>query len=156
MSRDADVVLVVRHVFRASADFLFDAWIDPAMMARWFHARPDWTTEVVAADARVGGRWEIVMHATEGPDCRAFGKYLAIERPRRLVFTWHANADENYETVVTLTFRPVDRDTTELVLSQSGLRNDEDRSDHARGWEGCLSCLAQFADIRDDVEERRS
>jgi uncharacterized protein YndB with AHSA1/START domain len=145
-ARDDGVILVVRQVFRASAEFLFDAWTNPAMMARWFHAKPSWTTEVVAVDLRAGGAWEIVMHADDGPDCRAFGKYLAIERPRRLVFTWHANAEQDYETVVTLEFRPIDRDTTELVLSQSGLSNDEDRADHRRGWEGCLANLAMFTE----------
>jgi uncharacterized protein YndB with AHSA1/START domain len=147
-ARDDGVILVVRQVFRASAEFLFDAWTDPALMARWFHAKPGWTTEVVAADLRVGGAWEIVMHADDGPDCRAFGKYLAIERPRRLVFTWHANAEPDYETVVTLDFHRVDANTTELVLSQRGLRNEDDRSDHRGGWEGCLANLAAFTERR--------
>jgi uncharacterized protein YndB with AHSA1/START domain len=38
-SRDGDLTLVVRHVLRASAEFLFDAWTDPKLLARWFHAR---------------------------------------------------------------------------------------------------------------------
>jgi uncharacterized protein YndB with AHSA1/START domain len=146
--RGDDTVLVVRQVFRASAEFLFDAWTDPALLAKWFHAKPSWTTEVVRVDAREGGAWEIVMHADDGPDCRVFGKYLAIERPRRLVFTWFANADENYETVVTIEFHAIDGDTTELVLTQRGLHDEEDRSDHEGGWRGCLQNLALFTERR--------
>ncbi len=152
-ARDDNVTLVVRRVFRASAEFLFDAWTNPASMAKWFHARPSWTTEVVAADLRVGGAWEIIMHADEGPDCRAFGKYLVIDRPGRLVFTWHANAERDYETVVTLEFKRIDRDVTELVLTQTGLRNEDDREGHQHGWEGCLANLALFTHAY--VEERR-
>jgi len=155
-ARGDGVILVVRQVFRASAEFLFDAWTDPAAMARWFHAKPSWTTEVVAADLRPGGAWEIVMHADDGPNCRVFGKYLAIDRPRRLVFTWHANAEQDYETEVTLEFRSIDRDTTELVLTQRGLRDEADRTDHRHGWEGCLANLALFTEAHDDIEERRS
>src|SRR5690349_18644386 len=109
MTRDAadgSLTLVVRRTFAASAEFLFDAWTDPVMMARWFHAKERWTTSVVRCEPRAGGAWEIVMHTGgDGPDCRAFGTYVAIDRPRRLVFTWHANADPGYETTVTLDFR---------------------------------------------------
>jgi uncharacterized protein YndB with AHSA1/START domain len=146
MARPDDLILVVRKVFRASTTFLFDAWIDPAMLARWFHARPEWTTEVIAAEPRVGGAWEIVMHGPEGPTCRVRGKYLAIDRPRRLSFTWHPDARADYETVVTLTFRAIDADTTELVLTQTGLRSEQDRSEHAHGWEGCLTSLERFTE----------
>lgn len=142
--RDGDLTLIVQQVFRASAEFLFDAWTDPKLLARWFHARPGWTTEVIAADVRAGGAWEIVMHADDGPDCRVLGKYVAIERPRRLVFTWYANGDRDYETVVTLTFRSIDPETTEIVLTQTGLREGKDRSEHQSGWEGCLSSLARL------------
>jgi uncharacterized protein YndB with AHSA1/START domain len=153
--RDGSLILVVRKVFDASAEFLFDAWTDPRLLARWFHAKPSWTTEVVTADVCVGGAWEIVMHAADGPDCRSFGRYLAIERPRRLVFTWHANAEHDYETVVTLTFKAIDRDTTELVLTQTGLREDVDRSEHRDGWEGCLASLLRLVDSRVRGERRR-
>lgn len=149
-----DLSLVVRHVLRASAEFLFDAWMDPERMARWFHARPGWTTEVIAADLRVGGPWEIVMHADDGPDCHAFGKDLAIERPRRLVFTWHANGERDYQTVVTLTFRSIDPDTTELVLTQTGLREEPDRRNHQNGWEGCLSSLARLVEVSPRADGR--
>ncbi len=154
-SRDGDLTLVVRHVLRASAEFLFDAWTDPKLLARWFHARPSWTTEVIAADVRVGGAWEIVMHADDGPDCHVSGKYLAIERPHRLVFTWHANAERDYQTVVTLSLRPIGRETTELVLTQTGLREEQDRSEHQSGWEGCLSSLARLVGAPTRAERGR-
>ena len=146
--RDGEDALVVRQEFRASAEFLFDAWTDPALLARWFHARPSWSTRVVRCDVRVGGGWEIVMVPPpgEGPDCRCFGAYRAIERPRRLVFTWHANGEDDYETIVTLEFRALGPDRTELVLTQTGLRAPEDREDHRRGWDGCLASLAGLVD----------
>jgi uncharacterized protein YndB with AHSA1/START domain len=153
--RDGDLTLVVRRVFRASAEFLFDAWTDPKVLARWFHARPSWTTEVIAVDLRAGGAWEIVMHADDGPDCRVFGKYLAIERPHRLVLTWHANAERDYETVVALTFKSIDRETTELLLTQTGLRKEQDRSEHQSGWDGCLSSLDRLVAAPAGAEKGR-
>jgi uncharacterized protein YndB with AHSA1/START domain len=96
------------------------------------------------------------MHSEPGggPDCRCFGTYLALDRPSRLVFTWHANGDPAYETVVTVALRAIDRDATELVLTQSGLRAEKDRSEHRSGWEGCLASLDRLAHARTRTDER--
>jgi len=146
--RDDKLTLVVRKIFRASAEFLFDAWTDPKRMAAWFHAQADWTTEVVEADLRVGGAWKIVMHGAEGPTCLALGRYVEIDRPRRLAFTWHPNGERDYETLVTLSFRVLGPDSTELVLTQSGFREEKDRTEHQHGWDGCLTSLARLVDTR--------
>lgn len=144
-SDDDNLILVVRRVFPASAEFLFDAWTNPMWMAQWFHGDANGATQVLQHDLRVGGAWQLVMQPEDGPECRPFGKYLTIERPTRLVFTWHANADASYETTVTLTFRAIDRHTTELVLTHTGLRNDTDRSQHEHGWQGCLTNLERLS-----------
>jgi uncharacterized protein YndB with AHSA1/START domain len=147
MARDGDdLLLVVRRVFHADAEFLFDAWTDPKHVARWFHSKEGWTTEVVKADLRPGGAWEIVMHDAAGPTCRSFGTYRLIERPRRLVFTWFPYDDPGYETVVTLELTPLTADTTELTLTQTGLRQRKDWTEHQGGWDGCLNSLKQFVD----------
>src|SRR5262249_4209698 len=111
--------------------------------------------EVLHADAQVGGAWELVMHSADGPTCRCWGKYLAIERPRRLVFTWHPDGAPGYETVVTLTFRVIDEDTTELVLTQTGLVKEQDRSEHEQGWEGCLGGLLQLIETTSTLKGDR-
>jgi uncharacterized protein YndB with AHSA1/START domain len=145
---DDNLILVVRQVFAASAEFLFDAWTEPALMAKWFHAGANWTTEIRKADVRVGGAWELDMRREDGSVCRAWGKYLVIERPHRLVFTWHVDGEVPYETTVTLTFKALDRHTTELVLTQTGLRNEPDRAEHRHGWSGCLSNLELLCNER--------
>jgi uncharacterized protein YndB with AHSA1/START domain len=139
-----DTVLVVRRVLKASAEFLFDAWTDPTHMARWFHARPDWTTEVRAAEARAGGAWEIIMHAPDGSTCHPLGRYLELDRPRRIVFTWRDDPGDARETVVTIELKPLGPHETELILTQTGLRDVPDQEDHQNGWEGCLQCLTFF------------
>jgi uncharacterized protein YndB with AHSA1/START domain len=149
-NHDDKLILVVRQTFSASAEFLFDAWTNPEWMAKWFHAGADWTTQVLQSDLRAGGAWEIEMRPSDGPICRAFGKYVAIERPRRLVFTWIANekGDAPYETTVSLTFKPIDRHTTELVLTQTGLRTEKDHSEHQHGWHACLANLERLCNER--------
>ena len=136
------MVLVVTRVFRRAPEALFDAWTEPGLMMQRFHAGDSWTTPHAEADLRVGGRWSIEMITDTGKVFRPFGVYRVIERPTRLAFTFHPNGDPDYETLVTLRFRALSKNRTELTLTHEGLQSDTDRSDHEGGLQGCLRVLA--------------
>ena len=81
----APAAVVVRRTIAASAEDLFDAWLDPQALAQWM--RPGTIQSTVAhVEPRVGGRYEITMQAASGPILHQ-GVYRTIDRPRRLVFT---------------------------------------------------------------------
>jgi uncharacterized protein YndB with AHSA1/START domain len=94
--------VVIRRTIPAAVDELFDAWLDPESLAQWM--RPGAVSHSTArVDARVGGAFEVVMHDVNGP-LRHYGEYRAIERNRKLVFTWHSDATHDTETLVTVDF----------------------------------------------------
>ena len=79
------VVRVVRRL-PASREEVFDAWLDAESLQEWMC--PGATRKTVAeVDARVGGRFRIVMTGEHG-DTEHTGEYREIRRPDRLVFTW--------------------------------------------------------------------
>jgi len=145
MSGD-NVVLVVQRKIKASPERLFDAWTKPELMMQWFHAGAKMTTPVAEADLRVGGAWRLVMRRDNGQTHPNGGKYKVIDRPHKLVFTWHLHEQDDYETTVTLLFKKVSEDFTELTLTHEGLRNEKDKADHNGGWNGCLDTLVQWAE----------
>lgn len=49
----------VTHRFTASAERVFDAWLDPANVGKWLFATPDGVMVRVAFDARVRGKFVI-------------------------------------------------------------------------------------------------
>jgi PhnB protein len=76
----------IRRHFRAQAEDVFDAWIDPAKIRHWFGPGLGELGQI-DIDPRVGGRFTIVQRRAHG-DATHTGEYLELERPRRLAFTW--------------------------------------------------------------------
>ena len=77
----AAAAVVVRRMIAASAEDLFDAWLDPEALAQWM--RPGSIQSTVArVEPRVGGAYEIVMQAPSGPE---IGRASCRERVCMLV-----------------------------------------------------------------------
>jgi uncharacterized protein YndB with AHSA1/START domain len=126
----ASAAVVVRRTIAASAEDLFDAFLDPEALAAWM--RPGTIQSTVAhVEPRVGGRYEITMQGQSGALPHT-GVYRVIERPRRLVFTWHSIGTEHKETLVTVDFLRIGP-KTEVVVTHERLPESA-RPSHANGW----------------------
>lgn len=86
MNPTSPVVVRVTRRFEASPERVFDAWLDPNVAARFLYATAAGRMQRVEIDARVGGGYTIVETREDG-DAAHYGRYLEIDRPRRLVFT---------------------------------------------------------------------
>src|ERR1700677_5043325 len=84
------------------------------------------------------------MHHKGGAVHVATGVYREIDEPRKLVFTWHWERDENHESLVTISFRELGPSSTELTLTHENLPSTEERDKHQYGWNGCLAQLAKL------------
>jgi uncharacterized protein YndB with AHSA1/START domain len=131
----APAAVVVRRTIAAPAEDLFDAWLDPEALVAWMRPGTIKRTEA-RNDPRVGGKYEILMHADSGVIPHR-GEYRVIDRPRRLVFTWNSKFAEN--TLVTVDFLARER-RTEVVITHEQLPEAELAS-HTRGWTSALEKL---------------
>lgn len=136
-SLQASAAVVVRRTIRASAEVLFDAFLDPYALSEWM--RPGTIRSAVATvEPRVGGRYEVIMQAESGPIPHT-GVYRLIDRPRRLVFTWHSPNTGTTETLVTVDFVAA-TNGTEVVVTHE-LLPEAARPAHSRGWTSGLEHL---------------
>jgi uncharacterized protein YndB with AHSA1/START domain len=85
------------HRFRASAERVFDAWLDPKAVRLWM-ALPygdfgNFDVRRVEIDPKVGGKFTFSDARKEG-EAVHWGTYVEIDRPRRLVFTWFTSKED--------------------------------------------------------------
>lgn len=127
----------------APAEAVFDAWLDPAIAGR-FLAAGDMDVETAEIDAREGGAFRVVMR---GEDNRVehSGRYVVIERPRRLIFTWVSAGTDWRLSLVTVVFIPIPAGVR-VELQHEGLPNADRAARHEYGWETILAKLAQRFD----------
>ena len=148
--------ITLTRLVDAPREIVFQAWTDPAHLARWF-APEGFTVFECRADARVGGRWKLTMRANDalaariGRDHPAGGEYLEIERPTRLVFTndaLDATGNVVVEGLTTVTFEDVGgatRLTLHTRAAGTGERVSFMLSGMEQGWSETLMKLSAAA-----------
>ena len=131
--------VIVRRVFSASCEEIFDAWLDAEGMQEWMRPGPITGCEVVL-EPRVGGRFRIVMTAS-GIQSVNTGEFLVLDRPVKLQFTWISSWWGNRETLVTVDLYQRE-DRCELVLTHERLPVEHSASQLVKGWTEMLEKLA--------------
>ena len=99
----------VTRTFAASAELVFDAWLDPELISQWMFGPALREEEVlhIRVDPRVGGAFSFLVRRS-GQDLDHVGKYLTIERPHRLSFTWGVVPETDDESRVIIEITPRD------------------------------------------------
>ncbi len=83
----------VRRRFSASAETVFDAWLNPAGVGSWLFATPGGVMVLIEMDARIGGEFTVVEKRGDVL-AEHFGRYLVINRPNQLAFTFTTDKSE--------------------------------------------------------------
>jgi len=137
--------LTVKRRFKAPPAKVFAAWTDPGKIKRWMG--PGEITAIAAeADARVGGRYRVLMRTPGGEEYDVGGVYREVVANEKLVFTWAWKVeppDEPHESLVTVLFKP-DGGGTLLTLTHEHLFDEESRKGHEQGWIGAFEKLAEL------------
>lgn len=122
---------------------VYEAWLSPDDLAKWFVPQPGASCWVHEMDARIGGGFRFTVDSCGDPTT-ATGRYTVLEPHRRIAFTWAwENMPGGVTSQITLDFLP-DGDGTRLVLTHEKLADLESRGLHTQGWSGCLDSIASY------------
>lgn len=92
---ERDVVL--ERTFDASRQQVFDAFVDPEKVVKWWGPN-GWMTEVRKMDVKPGGTWHYCMRGPEGKESWGKAVYHEVKAPERLKYT-DAFADSDGSTI---------------------------------------------------------
>ena len=134
-----DLTVNVKRTINAPIEKVFDAWLNPETLAQFILPMPGMPEPNVENDAKEGGEFTIVMHVGEDEVPHA-GKYLEINRPNKLVFTWSSPYSTD-DSTVTLNFSEIENNKTVVELTHIKFLDEEARSDHEGGWTNILVAL---------------
>jgi len=110
-----DPVVKITRIFDTIPERVFNAWLDPAMLEKWMFGPGVRDEDILhlKLDRKPGGRFSFLVKR-EGDEIDHIGRYLEIDPPRRLVFTWRIAGSEI--SAVTIEIEGDDRGS-ELMLT---------------------------------------
>lgn len=145
MTQSAAAVEVrVTRRFASPPERVFDSFLDVASIGRWMFGPEVRDEEVVrvSIDPRPGGRFAFLVRR-KGREIDHVGRYLEIDRPRRLVFSWGVAPADGDPSRVTVDIVPRGEGCELSLVHQL----HPDWSDHAaraeQEWRRELECLAR-------------
>ncbi|MFP3853571.1 MAG: SRPBCC domain-containing protein [Anaerolineales bacterium] len=129
-----------RRLLQAPQAKVFSLWTEPASIERWFGGF-DTHVERVELDLREGGQYRIEFETEEGIS-EVSGKFLLVEPPSRLSYTWVLNSQQGVlpATTVEVEFRAQGQETL-VVLNHGPFPQDEVKALHSQGWQACFAAI---------------
>jgi uncharacterized protein YndB with AHSA1/START domain len=135
-SRPEQTELTLRRAIAGSPAEVYDAWLSTKSPGGpWFGVKR------VILDARIDG---LFYHCVsfEGREWAHYGRFVELERPKRIVHTWVSEGTRGLESVVTLTFEGKD-DQTLVTLCHAGVPDDDFGHQHGEGWAFVLGAIEE-------------
>jgi uncharacterized protein YndB with AHSA1/START domain len=139
MDQDPDDTLRVRRVIAAGREKVFQAWIEPAQVKRWWNLGEGWKTLSAEIDPRVGGKFSLGNEPSGGGRLVITGEFLVVNPPKRLIYTWRFPGASPEESKVTVEFNDLGGQT-EVVVTHEGMGGAM-RERGLSGWQRALERL---------------
>ena len=128
--------LTLTRIIPASPAQVYDVWLDAKSPGGpWFG------TEKTILEVKVDGLfYSSITH--EGHVWAHYGRFITLDRPRRIEHTWVSEGTRGLESVVALTFE-AEGGKTKVTLRHSGVPDDEFGRQHGEGWAFVLGSIEE-------------
>jgi uncharacterized protein YndB with AHSA1/START domain len=136
----------IRRRFDASPAIVFAAFVDPALVQRWFRPGPEVGLDVLAYDFRPGGAYRFAYRNPGAEIMHVNGVFEAIEAPSRIVFSWNIEPPDEHAGVRSEVRISIMEDGAgaQLLIQHVKLARPGAPERHREGWRGALDGLAEL------------
>lgn len=123
----------------ATPDEVYDVWLDKTSEGSpWFGV-----PKVILDEPQVDGLF-YTMYQFEGQEIAHYGRFIALEKPRVIQYTWVSEATHGMESLLTVTLEPKDG-KTQVNVNHANVPDDEEGRNHKTAWGYVLGrMLAHF------------
>ncbi|HEV8360194.1 MAG TPA: SRPBCC family protein [Candidatus Thermoplasmatota archaeon] len=149
-SSKTGTTLRLQRVFKAPAERIYQAFLDPDALAKWSPPH-GFTGHVHHLDARVGGTFRMSFSTINRSFTHFFGgTYLELKPHERIVHTDKFEGDDpvfpsDHEMIVTITLRTVEGGT-EVTIVQENIPPGPAAEGAPEGWKQSLDNLARLVE----------
>ena len=118
----------LKRTIDANPEEVFEAWLDHTNPGSpWFGV-----PKAIVNPPKVDSLF-YSMYQLEGKEVAHYGRFIVLEKPRQIKHTWVSEATRGMESIVTLSFEPVDG-KTHVHVNHANLPDDEGGRLHERAW----------------------
>jgi uncharacterized protein YndB with AHSA1/START domain len=134
----------LERVLAAPPARVFAMNIEPELLQHWWGPE-GFSAPSVEVDARVGGRYRIVMQPPDGDAFAVSGEFRVVEAGSRLAYTfrWEPPDRDDRETVVVVSFHGRGESTL-CAVDHTGFATEARRALHEHGWSESLDRLEEL------------
>ena len=124
-----------RAVVRADVDTVFNHFVDPTLLTQWWPSGAE-------TDPQTGGTYHMWW---DGPGWHLRGRYVQVERPHRLVWTWKWDHDDTPARVVEVDLTTEEGSTVIQIDHEAASQGE--RESYVDGWNHFLGRLEALFEI---------
>jgi uncharacterized protein YndB with AHSA1/START domain len=141
--RSDGLSLEITRVFPAPRVRVFEFFVDPGLLARWWGPR-GFSIPSIDFTPGVGSSYRIQMQPPEGDAFALTGTFHRVDASHlAFSFEWQPADPEDQETVAELSFRAIEN-STEVHLAQGPFKTEARRALHRDGWTESFDKLAEL------------
>ena len=137
--------LELRHevLIHARKERIFRALTDPGEITAWWSLPGLYTVTEAEIDLREGGAYRLSGTSANSGRFLLTGKYLVVEPPQRLKYTWIPDWSEDArDSIVEFHLESVG-DATRVVISHTGFLSAAACEEHRGGWPAVVGALGE-------------
>lgn len=140
MSKEARVQVTASHRYNASAESVYEAFLDPKKASKFMFAT--FTGKMIKAeiDPKVGGKFVFIDRRQDG-DAAHYGEYTNLESPTNISFTFGVQKDAQEKDPVSIDIKALSKGCevtiTHFVNEDFGHLKDRIQ----QGWDSILDGL---------------
>ena len=136
--------IILNRTIPASPAEVYDAWLDPATPGTpWSRAE----CEKVILDPKIDGLFYFKRVSPERVDFPHFGRFVVLDRAKKIEYTWMSPFTRGLESVVTVELEKKG-DDTQLQLRHANVPDDDLGNMHNAGWIGRVDALVEQLQAR--------